>query len=1192
MSLTFAPGPGCSEVARALTLEIRRISLKGLTPAAAAYLLARLFHHLRRPFLLVTPEAQSQQTFLKDLGFFLEDPGSGRPNGWPPRLLDFPAREILPFQVLDFDAEVSCARMGAAYLALTLREPFLAVAPAAALRQKLPPAGRLKKAMAYVLPGEELDRGEFLKTLLTWGYERRPLVEAPGEFSVRGGIIDLFPPLLPQPVRLEFWGDEVESVRLFDPATQRSRGTLEDLVVLPASEVILDETAREQALARRRRRQDPRFWHHLQEGRHFPGIERHLPEFYPETHTFWDFLPATTVVVEWDPLNLAQAVRQLEEAVAGEPRGWLDEAPWEERRSPFTLLSCPLLPLTGPEEEVEFTFQVEKNEDLARELAQAGGETGRLVPALAARLAEWRQAGAPTLLVCRSRHRAERLSRLLTEEGLEVERKDDWRGGPGDRRSPALPASTPPNPLYGVEREGLGEGGAVAFWPPLPRTAPGLVEVVVGEISGGFRFWSEGLIVLTEDEALGFRPEGRRHREAPPPTNLTSLADLKEGDFVVQLDHGIGLYRGLVKLTVGAEVNDFLELEYQGGDRLYLPVDRLHLVQKYLGVEGVSPRLERLGGKSWERTKKRVKKAVEKIARELVELYALRRVLPGHHFTPPDPVFREFEATFEYEETPDQLQAIQEVIADMTSDKPMDRLVCGDVGYGKTEVALRAAFKAAMDGKQVALLVPTTVLAEQHYETFQHRLGHYPLEVRVLSRFKGAAEQKRLLSGLAQGKVDIVIGTHRLFSRDVAFRDLGLVIVDEEQRFGVRQKEKLKEWRRTVDVLTLTATPIPRTLQLSLTNLRDLSLINTPPENRRAIRTYLCRPDKAVMEAAIRRELARGGQVFFVHNRVENLASWTRLVQSLVPEAKVAMAHGQMPERELERVMVRFWRGGVDVLVCTAIIEAGLDIPAANTIIINRAHTLGLAQLYQLRGRVGRSQMQAYAYLLVPEEAALSREAQKRLKALMEFTELGSGFKIALHDLQIRGAGNLLGQAQSGHLAEVGYELYLQLLEEAIREFKGEAPEDLAPDPEIRVPVAAYFPEDYVPDIQQRLALYRRLSGRLPPEAVDELEAELLDRFGPLPPEGYNLLEVVRAKHRLRQLGVRRLVFMDSFAMLEFAAPELLDLKRLLEALQRRPESLRLTPDQRLRLRLPGEGSPLELLRNCLKEVETFVKGS
>ncbi len=526
----------------------------------------------------------------------------------------------------------------------------------------------------------------------------------------------------------------------------------------------------------------------------------------------------------------------------------------------------------------------------------------------------------------------------------------------------------------------------------------------------------------------------------------------------------------------------------------------------------------------------------------------------------------------------------------MTSDKPMDRLICGDVGYGKTEVALRAGFKAAMDGKQVALLVPTTVLAEQHYDTFKRRLANYPLEVRVLSRFKPPAEQKRILAQLAQGKADIVIGTHRLLSKDVKFRDLGLVITDEEQRFGVRQKERLKEWRRTVDVLTLTATPIPRTLQLSLTGLRELSLINTPPEDRRAIRTYLCRPEKAVIQAAIHRELARGGQVFFVHNRVRNLSTWARYIQELVPQGRVAMAHGQMPERELEQVMVRFWHGEVDVLVCTAIIEAGLDIPAANTIIINRAHTLGLAQLYQLRGRVGRSSAQAYAYLLVPDEAALSTEAQKRLKALMEFTELGSGFKIALHDLQIRGAGNLLGQAQSGHLAEVGYELYLQLLEQAIREFKGEPPEDLTPDPELRVPVAAYLPEDYVPDIQQRLALYRRLSGRLTPEMIQEMEEELSDRFGPLPPEGQNLLEVVRVKHLLRQLGIKRLDMQDGFAVLQFAQPERLKLTHLIKELQRRPDSLRLTPDHYLKVRLPETGPPLERLQNCLKEVATFVK--
>ena len=1145
---TSPGGAGWQEAVPALARGDRKIYLQGLTPAAGAYVLARLFQQVRRPFLVVTPNTALHEVFYKDLAFFTPEAAAAPGEPWP-RLLLFPPHEVLPFKELSFDPDVSCARVGAAYVALTAREPWLLVAPAAALRQKLPPPALLQEALAYAVAGEILERESFLATLQEGGYERRPVVEEKGEFSVRGGIIDLFPPLYEKPVRLEFWGDEVESLRFFDPASQRSQGPLEELLVLPASEVILNAAAREHALARRKRRQDPQFWQNVQLGRHFPRIDRHLEDFYDQPATLWDYLPADTVVVEWDPLNLAQDLRKLEEQAVSEPPGWLDETPWEERLQGHATIFCPLLPWGLPEEAREFIFQVETNADLATELAQAGAETGRLVPALAGRLKEWRRGGFHTILVCLSRHRGERLAQLLKEEGLDAAftLKPSWEPG-------------------------------------------GEVEITVGELSGGFRLLAAGVIILTEDEALGFRPERRRHKESKPPQFLTSLADLTEGDAVVHLDHGIGLYRGLVKLNVGPEVNDFLELEYQGGDRLYLPVDRLHLVQKYLGVDGVTPRIERLGGKSWERTKRKVKKAVEKIARELVDLYAARRVLPGHHFSPPDPVFKEFEATFEYEETSDQLQAIQEVLADMTGEKPMDRLICGDVGYGKTEVALRAAFKAAMDGKQVAVLVPTTVLAEQHYDNFYRRLTPYPLEVQVLSRFKPPREQKRILADLAAGKVDIIIGTHRLVQKDVAFHDLGLVIVDEEQRFGVKQKEKMKEWRRTVDVLTLTATPIPRTLQLSLTGLRELSVINTAPENRRSIRTYLCHPEKAVIQAAIRRELARGGQIFFVHNRVRNLATWTRQVQAMVPEARVVMAHGQMPERELERVMRRFSKGEVDVLMCTAIIEAGLDIPAANTIIINRAHTLGLAQLYQLRGRVGRSQAQAYAYLLVPGEASLSTEAQKRLKALMEFTELGSGFKIALHDLQIRGAGNLLGQAQSGHLAEVGYELYLQLLEQAIKEFKGEARKEEFPDPEIRIPVAAYLPEDYVPDIQQRLALYRRLSDRLTPEMVRELEEELLDRFGPLPQEGKNLLEVVRAKQQLRRLGIKRLDLQDNAAMLQFARPELLSLDRLVHLLKKRPESYRLTPDQALRVRLPEEGPPFVRLQNCLKEVETFVK--
>jgi transcription-repair coupling factor (superfamily II helicase) len=1148
VAVTTSPSAGAPHLTAALSREPRQAYLQGLTPGSGAYVLARRFQQIQRPILLVTPNVNFYEHFFKDLIFFLGE-DVVKATGPELRVLLFPAHEVLPFRELSFDAEVSCARLAAAYVALTSREPFFMVAPALALRQKLPPATRLRDLLAYVVAGENLERSEFLQHLLEGGYERRPVVEEKGEFSVRGGVIDLFPPLYSQPVRLEFWGDEVESIRLFDPATQRSQESLDDLTVLPANEVVLDEAVKERALAGRSRRQDPEFWDHVNGGRHFPRIERHLQEFYDNPQTLWDFLPEDTVVVEWDPLILKQELQQQEEAATAEPPGWLDQTPWEEQSRRFAEIFCPVLAWGHPGQEQDITFQVEKNDHLAEELARNSEEAGRLIPALAQRLGEWRNSGFHVVLVSLSRHRGERLARLLGEEGLEAD---------------FLPAPT---------------------WGPGPR-----VDITVGELTGGFRLLSEGLIVLTEDEALGLRPEGRRRKAGPPPQDLTSLSDLTEDDFVVHLDHGIGIYRGLVKLTVGSEVNDFLELEYQGGDRLYLPVDHLNLVQKYLGVEGVNPRVERLGGKSWERSKTRVKKAVEKIARELVELYALRRVLPGHHFSPPDPAYREFEATFEYEETPDQLQAIADMLGDMVSEKPMDRLICGDVGYGKTEVAVRAAFKAAMDGKQVAVLVPTTVLAEQHYDTFRHRLAYSPLEVRVLSRFKTPKEQKSILAEVVQGKVDILIGTHRLLSKDVAFRDLGLAIIDEEQRFGVRQKERLKEWRRTVDVLTLTATPIPRTLQLSLTGLRELSLINTPPENRRAIRTYVCRPEPAVIQSAIRRELVRGGQVFFVHNRVRSLGVWARHIKEMVPEARVAMAHGQMPEKELEKVMVRFWRREVDVLVCTAIIEAGLDIPAANTIIINRAHTMGLAQLYQLRGRVGRSQAQAYAYLLVPDEAALTSEAQKRLKALMEFTELGSGFKIAMHDLQIRGAGNLLGQAQSGQVAEVGYELYLQLLENAIREYKGEAPEEETPDPEIHLPLAAYLPEDYVPDVQQRLALYRRLSGRLTPAMVSELEEEFLDRFGPLPTEGRNLLEVVRAKHRLRQLGVKRLDMQDSFAVLQFAHPERLDVPRLLDMLKKNPRTFRLSPEQSLRIHLPESGSLIERLQNCLKEVQSFVK--
>ena len=549
------------------------------------------------------------------------------------------------------------------------------------------------------------------------------------------------------------------------------------------------------------------------------------------------------------------------------------------------------------------------------------------------------------------------------------------------------------------------------------------------------------LIFLTEEEIFEPKKELRKKaRKEDLEAYITSFDDLKEGDFVVHKDHGIGRYKGLQFFALNGWEGEFLFIEYAEGDKLYLPVDRLQGIHKFMGLEGQTPHLDRLGGATWNKAKAKVKKAVEKIAQELIELYANRAVSKGFSFSSRDQMFKEFEAAFPYDETPDQQRVIEEVLSDMESEKPMDRLVCGDVGYGKTEVALRAAFRAVLDGKQVAVLVPTTVLAEQHFQTMDRRFAGYPVEVRILSRFKSPKEQKQTLADLTTGKVDIVVGTHRLLQKDLRFRDLGLIVIDEEHRFGVTHKERLKTLRTQVDCLTLTATPIPRTLQLSLTGIRDLSTIETPPEDRQSIRTNVIRFDEAKIVEAVRRELQRGGQVFFVHNRVHNIQAMTQFLRKILPDVRIGVAHGQLPERELEKVMLQFIHRELDLLVCTTIIESGLDIPTANTIIINQADRFGLAQMYQLRGRVGRSRERAYAYLVVSGESTLTREAQKRLKVLMDFSELGAGFKIALHDLQIRGAGHMLGTSQSGHISAVGYELYLQMMEQAINELKGRCP--------------------------------------------------------------------------------------------------------------------------------------------------------
>jgi transcription-repair coupling factor (superfamily II helicase) len=630
---------------------------------------------------------------------------------------------------------------------------------------------------------------------------------------------------------------------------------------------------------------------------------------------------------------------------------------------------------------------------------------------------------------------------------------------------------------------------------------------------------------------------------------LTAFTDLAVGDLVVHEDHGIGRYLGLRTMSVGDREGDFLLLEYAEGGRLYVPVERLDLVSKYLGGDAGGARLDRMGGASWQRVKESVRAALREMAEGLLKLYAQRAVAEGHAFTADAPWQREFEAAFRFEETPDQLRAIEEVKRDMQAGRPMDRLVAGDVGYGKTEVALRAAFKAVADGYQVAVLVPTTVLAQQHWSTFTDRFGPFPARVELLSRFRSAKEQKAVVEGLRQGIVDVVIGTHRLLSKDVVFKNLGLLIIDEEHRFGVAHKERMKQLRASVDVLALTATPIPRTLYMALSGVRDMSAIETPPLDRLPIETVVRRFSKAVIKEALERELARGGQIFFVHNRVQSLTSMARFIQELVPDARVIMGHGQMSERELEATMVRFVSGQADVLVSTAIVESGLDIPASNTIIINRADRFGLAQLYQLRGRVGRERLQAFCYLLVPADGRVDEQAQRRLRALQELTELGSGFKLALRDLEIRGAGNLLGAEQHGHIAAVGYDLYSKLLVEAVQELRGDTI-GATVEPVISVPVEGFLPEEYVPEVNQRLAFYKRLAGATGDDELADLRAELQDRFGSLPEPAEQLLDIVRIRSAARALGVERIEAGDGKAVITFAPSTSIEPGRLVAAIQ------------------------------------------
>ena len=1003
----------------------------------------------------------------------------------------FPAWETLPFERVSPSVESMGKRLEVLWRLRASDKPRIVVGSVRALLQKLAPGATTREPI-IVRRGTDVNADHLMERLIADGYRREDLVEHRGECAQRGSIIDVFPSTTDAPIRIDLWGDEVDRLTTFNVNDQRSADDLDEIVIFPAREVELTKDVRERA--RSLMSSEPwgvEQWDRLAEGQQFEGMESWLPWLVERNELLTDILGSDTRLVLVEPRRMhARAVDLLAEE-ADLARALASTWAREENREFPRLHVEPerLLDTTSSSRSLSLVLPAEAP-TAAQVSATGWGPATADAEATAARVRGLVGDGWTVALCAESAGSARRFVEVFNENGVAV-----------------------------VD---------LARVPNADMTKPG-VYVVESALHTGCSLPGARVSVISESDLTGRR---RTHRVARAPKRDSSsvFQDLKPGDFVVHHIHGVGKYEGMVTRAIGGSERDYLLLSYKDGDKLYVPTDHIDAVRQYIG--GETPTLHRLGGSDFARAKQRVRSAVREIAQELVVLYQKRVNAPGHAFAPDTPWQDEMEAAFPFVETPDQRTAIELVKSDMERTVPMDRLVCGDVGFGKTEVAVRAAFKCIQDGKQVAVLVPTTLLAAQHGNTFAERFRGYPIRVEVLSRFLTTAQAKKVVAGLASGEIDCVIGTHRLLQEKVKFKDLGLLVVDEEQRFGVQHKEAMKKLKTNVDVLTLSATPIPRTLEMSLVGIRDLSLLQTPPADRQPILTYVGEQDDRVAVEAIRRELLRDGQVFWVHNRVQSIEDRAQRLRELVPEARIAIAHGQMDEGRLEQTVIDFWEGNFDVLVCTTIIESGIDMPTVNTLVVERADLLGLGQLHQIRGRVGRSGSRAYAYLFHPRDKTLSQEAYERLKTIGEATDLGSGFKIAMRDLEIRGAGNLLGEAQSGHIAAVGYDLYCQLVTEAVAEMKGEEIPPVIPELKLDVPSDAFLPTEYVPREESRLDAYRRLAGVRSHSDVDDIEREWLDRYGKLPAPAEALLRVGRLRAECHRIGLREVVVENGRAKL------------------------------------------------------------
>ncbi len=1088
----------------------------GLDESARSWLLSTITRSSKSQ-LILCKDSKEIETLSRELSFFL---GSSN------KVLPFPPWDTLPFEHLSPQADVLAQRILVLNSLLNRKinkeidkESSIVIScPDAVMQRVISP--RILSSLTFSLTKDlKISREEIESKLTLSGYRFVTIVEEIGDAAIRGNVVDIFTPLHSQPLRCEFISDKIDSLRLFNPESQRSNQSITTATILPIREfsgqiVSKDEDNALQSVIENLKkhasslqvppRELDRLLYAIKEKIFLPGLEQFLGHIYDDTQSLFDYIDPSATIQILNRINIENSAEKFTELVTERYQRFFEEShliadPKTLYLSTDEFLSKlqtfnknyiePIEALDLKEESVPSEkISVITHSELSTKLKAKVGTGDALAPLIES-ISEWRSKGYKIAFIVGSNNRAKRLQNILLRHEI-------------------LPEILPTSGLD---------------WSEDPNI-PSLV-ILNGELNHGFRLPNQKLAFISESEIFA----ERSHRHTPSKVRsvkkfMSALAQLKDGDFIVHIDYGVGLYHGLSHLVVDKKGRDFLHIEYAGGTKLYLPVENIGKIQKFVSKEGTKPALDKLGSPKWEKKKAKVRQAVIALAGELITLYATRKNLRGWRFDSYGAEDERFSDGFGFEETPDQLKAIQDTISDMSSDRPMDRLVCGDAGFGKTEVALRAAFKCIQHGRQVALLVPTTILAEQHFSVFKNRFIEYPVKVSPLSRFYNHKTNAETLSNLANGSVDIVIGTHKLLQPNVEFKDLGLLIIDEEHRFGVKHKERLKQLKKNVDVLTLTATPIPRTLHMALLGIREISIITTPPHDRRVIRTYISTHDENLVRDAVIRELQRGGQCFILHNKVQNIGTITKELSDHIPEARFDYAHGQMHESQLEKVMLKFIKQEIDVLVCTTIIESGLDIPNANTIVINRADQLGLAQLYQLRGRVGRSNKQAYAYLMVPEFKKLGDDAKKRLQVLQSLDDLGLGFNLAARDLEIRGAGNILGKDQSGNVQSVGLDLYNRILKEAILNLRGEEV-DLSDviDPELRISIDAFIPPDYIPDIPERLILYQRLAEISSNQEAWDLNFEIEDRFGQLPSSVYNLVQLMRLRSLLKISGITKI---------------------------------------------------------------------